>query len=335
MAVGSQGGAGTSRSADPNRRGDAARGEHHARHHTGQPGRSHEEELEGFDGSDDATTAEDESCDSDSDEEDPWTEQVKEECIEDFYAYVSRAAECSCVGEGSPLLKLQHCRYCFSSKVKPVHSAVSSGRRVLLVSPTKTEAVTVPFFCCDAASDVQTPECSRGAQHVSLLSIGYFPSTIVQTRDLTQQRHSGTLVFFHVELLKGFHCLHLHAPGLSTQAWADHYIEAFGFGDIRARRIEDLMGKTAERFRDLMHAVSRMERYGISNYPGQVPLFGSCPVCSELTDPIANGFEGAKVDLQMDACMGLVHYKETARVMNAARTRPLVAEVRSFLASRV
>jgi hypothetical protein len=38
------------------------------------------------------------------------------------------------------------------------------------------------------------------------------------------QKHSGTLVFFHVELLRSFHGLHLHAPGLSTKAWAEHYV---------------------------------------------------------------------------------------------------------------
>ena len=295
----------------------------------GQPSRD-DDELEGLDLSDGGTTTDDdvESCDGD-DADDLWTDEVKDELIEEYYVFMSRAS--SCVEDGSPLLQLRQCRHCFSSKVKPVHIGTGGtvgGRRVLLVSSTRTEVVTVPFFCCDAGREVQNDDCCGGPQHVSLLSLGYFPSTLVQARNLTVQKHSGTLVFFHVELLRSFHGLHLHAPGLSTKAWAEHYVDAFGFGVIRRGRLEDLLGKTGERFRDMMHAVSRMKRYDVKGYPGQIPLFGSCPVCAELVNPDANGFPGARVDLQMDACMGLVHYKNTASVQNAERTRPLFVEVR-------
>lgn len=316
----------------PRKRRQGAHGhDHHHDHWEDDAGPLYQEfEFEGFDGSDggsDDPEDEEEGLSDEEEAEDPWTPAALEQHIEDYLIYMADPRHHP-IEEGSPVLRLDHCQHCFSSRI----SHVGRGRRVLLLNADNHVSVTVPFYSCCAADDVKTDAC-RGLQHVSLLRLGYFPSTFSQTRNLTTQTYNGELVYLHLGMLRSFHSLHLHAPALSTKAWVEHILDLIGNNDdvIKQPRLEDLLGRTAERFRHLMHALGRMDLYGIVHYPGQLPFCGSCPVCAELVNPNVNVSDAMdahkKMDTLMDACMSFVHYKNTARRMNAARTKPYVAQV--------
>ena len=238
----------------------------------------------------------------------------------DYLVYLSEPIVTGLADEGTPHLRLMCCPQCFSGAVEPVLETAATGhvhvqRVVLLINATEPMFVRVPLYHC--------PEC-RGVQHVPLLRVGYFPSTLDQTIRLGSQRSAHPLVYFHVDLMRSFCSLQNHAPALSAKAWCAHFCECAGHGIIAVSRLERLLGGAVERFRHLQNITNSMQSYGITNYPGDLPAVGSCPVCSEAVDPVNNGCAEATIDVQMDACMSFIHYSNTAAAANAARTLPYV-----------
>lgn len=188
------------------------------------------------------TRSDDEDDSSGDDGPDPWADVLCETFRKHYLVYLAGTSS----AEGRPVperLGLSFCRHCFSEATVPT----GGSRTVLLINSADPALVTVPTYRCDSASG----GCGR-LQHVPLLEVGYFPSTLSKALDLTAQPQTPVpLAFFHVDLLRSLCSLQNHAPGLSTKAWCEHFCECAEYGIIARPRLERLLGTTLERFRHL------------------------------------------------------------------------------------
>lgn len=108
----------------------------------------------------------------------------------------------------------------------------------MLLSTLGIELVDVPMLRCYAADDWCQPACSQ-LQHVRLLRLGYFPSTLKEALSLGSQRGNRPRVYFHVGLLENFTTLQHRAPALAAKAWCEAYCERHSpLGILAVARLE-------------------------------------------------------------------------------------------------
>lgn len=247
---------------------------------------------------------------------------------DDVYLYLANRSVEKDFLNLEPDLELACCSYCFSPAVKPAAPLPRAkvGAEALLITGVGIKQVTVPLFKCHA-DEGATGKCAR-AQHVRLLQSGYFPSSFDVPLDLASQR-GGSSIYFHVAVLEEIVWEQFHSPGFALKAWCASYAERFGGDAVTVGNLERLLGKTCVHYRIVMKAVRNMANCGVPDYPGQKPLFGTCPVCAEACEPEANGFPGAKIDLQCDGCMSFVHFDAAAPKQKEAGTCPPFHGVRN------
>lgn len=239
------------------------------------------------------------------------TSEICADLCEDYYCYLARRREEKGFLNLYPVLDLSCCNFCYSpSLLKPGpggHRAKASAQ-VLLVTSIGIQQVSVPLFVCSAASG--NPACTR-PQHVRLLEYGYLPSSFDEAYDLASQRGRAS-IYLHVELLEEIVQEQHLSPGFSLKAWCGAYVKRVRGEAVSAENLERVLGRSCTHYRLIMRCVRRMTNCGIPDYPGEKPLFGTCPACAEACEPVANGFPDAKIDLQLDGCMSFVHFEAAA-----------------------
>lgn len=207
-----------------------------------------------------ASDEEEDDSDSDDDaERNAWTQRLCEDFHADYLAYLPKPP--AGLFSIRPDFKLSCCN-CSSSAVKPASVRETLAGlptpvecRVLPLSALGVELVNVPMFRCHAAEDVCRPTC-RKLQHVHLLRLGYFPSTLKEALNLGSQRGNRPRVYFHVGLLEDFWTLQNCAPTLAAKSWCEAYCGRHSHFEVLAvPRLERLLGATLERFRHLSAAI--------------------------------------------------------------------------------
>lgn len=286
---------------------------------------------EAYDGSDGGSThpSDDDSEASGDEGDDEWNEALCARLRVDYLRYLACQRNIA-LEDGSPWLRLRCCPHCFSEEVKPIEmkpvegaDALQAARTVLFVNSMAPFEARVPLYTCGAPKGVRKPECA-GTQHVSLLRLGYFPSTLGQALNLGSQRYGRPLMYLHVDFLRSFCSLQNHAPAMSAKAFCASFAEIAGYGFVSDKRLEAILGKMVERWRHLDHVTMSMASCDIADYPPDAPLVGACPCCAEAVDPVTNEWPGATIDLQLDACMSFVHFDKSAAAANAKRMRPYI-----------